>query len=124
MPRIPGDECHTKAGEVILTRNQLILLKALLDRPEATAESMSDWVSAARPYYRNGEGEPGFLPSVLFKSARRVSEAWVARVQAGSRLRCALTARGLAIVDGRIPAHIRGEGPYRPRGARRDQRQS
>jgi len=96
---------------VIVTRNQLMLLHGLLDRPKAAAVSYVDWVDASMPYLRRFERQPP--ASRLFKSILRLPDEWVTRTKTGRGWRCQLTLRGSSLLDGSLPAHVFGHGTYR-----------
>lgn len=105
-----ASERLTKHGELIVTRNQLMLLHGLLDRPGAASVSYLDWVDASLPYQRRLETSP--RPGRLLQSIHRVPDAWVTRVKTGKGVRCQLTLRGWWILDRTLPAHVTGHGTY------------
>lgn len=45
-------------------------------------------------------------------ASRHMPATLVAQVREGSRFRCTLTARGRAILDRTVAAHLIGHGPY------------
>jgi hypothetical protein len=104
-------ERTTKDGAVIITRNQLVLLQGLYDRPGGTAPSVSDWIKAAWPHLLLIHGNP--YASCLKKSAPRMNPAWVRKRRNGNRFICSLTARGRGILEGTVRAHVFGAGEYR-----------
>ena len=104
-------ERRTKDGAVIVTRNQIVLLHGLLDRPEAAAVSYVDWAEASMPYLRRLAGDAP--ASRLLKSIHRLPEEWVTRARTGKGARCELTLRGRSLLDGTLPAHVFGHGAYR-----------
>ena len=98
-----------RGGEVLLTLNQIVLLQALRDFPDAWAPSASTWVRRAALYGRRaGAGSV----STLLKSARRVPEVLVARARMGPYLAATLGPLGMAVLDRVVPAWIHGRGPY------------
>jgi hypothetical protein len=99
-----------RTGEVLLTLNQLVLMQALRDFPDALAPSVSAWVGRAM-LYRDRTG--GGSEYTLLKSARRVPEVYVARRRAGPCLAVALAPLGVAVLDLVVPAWIVGRGAYR-----------
>ena len=106
MAESPFGERLTKSGAVLLGRNQLTLLQALLDRPDATASSVEDWLAAATPYLEGGYW-------ALRKSVRRMNPAWIERRRVGRCITAKLLPRGHAILSREVPAHVHGVGPYR-----------
>jgi hypothetical protein len=101
----------TTSGEPLLSHNHVLLLQALLDRPGGRVRSYNEWFEAVLPLAR------GLRPRVsewcLRSSMRTLHPAWAARRRHGSRLEVELTARGRWILERRIPARVRGYGPYR-----------
>ncbi len=96
-------------GEVLLTLNQLVLLQALRDFPDAWAPSAGVWVRRALLYRaRTGGG----TERTLLGSARRVPEVLAARKRMGPYLAAALAPLGEALLDRVVPAWIVGRGPY------------
>lgn len=96
-------------GEVLLTLNQLVLLQALRDFPDAWAPSASVWVRRGM-FYRERTG--GGSEYTLLKSARRVPEVLVARRRMGPYVAAALAPLGEALLDRVVPAWIVGRGSY------------
>lgn len=117
-------EPRLRNGALILTHNQLAFLQGLLDRPRGVARSRRDLVAAATPYVihlreRSTGLRSGFSYSCLYKAVRNLPRALVTRRRAGNRIEFRMRARGRAILEGRLPAHVLGLGPYTPRAARR-----
>ena len=115
-------EPRLKTGALILTHNQLAFLQGLFDRPRGVARSRRELVAAAAPYARRlrmrGSGlRDGFSYSCLYKAVRNLPGAWVERRRAGNRIEFRLRPRGRAILEGLVPAHVRGFGPYVSRTA-------
>ena len=112
-------EPRLRSGALILTHNQLAFLQGLLDRPRGIAQSRRDLVAAATPYAiqlraRSGS-RGGFSYSCLYKAVRNLPRTLVVRQRAGNRIEFRMLARGRAILDGQLPAHVLGLGPYVPR---------
>ena len=97
-------------GEVLLTLNQLVLLQALRDFPDAFAPTARAWVHRAQ-FYRERTG--GGSEYTLMKSARRLPEVLVARARLGACVTATLAPLGGALLDRVVPAWIVGRGPYR-----------
>jgi len=103
-----------RSGEVLLTLNQLVLLQALRDFPDAWAPSANAWVRRAAPYSdRIGAG----TEDALRKSARRVPEVLVARKRVGPYTAATLAPLGVALLDRVVPAWVMGRGAYPGRRA-------
>ena len=107
-------ERFLRNGSLLLTHNQLALLQGLLDRPGGVAFSTRDFARAALPYVWRYREEPN--AHSLWHAARRLPVHWVSSAHYGNRIVWTLTARGRAIVEHRIPSHVRGVGPYTQRG--------
>jgi hypothetical protein len=106
-----GPEPTTAGGAPLLTHNHVILLQALLDRPRATATSYKQWVRTAMPYARMLRAFPS--ETSVRRGIRTLNEAWATRHRHGRKIAVTLTARGHAILELRVAAHVRGYGPYR-----------
>lgn len=106
-----GPEPQRADGAPLLTHNHVMLLHALLDRPDATVPSYEAWISAAMVYARFTGLHSG--DSGLRRAVRTLNATWATRFRIGSRLMVRLTDRGRAILDRTVPAHVRGYGPYR-----------
>jgi hypothetical protein len=105
---------------VLLTHNQLAFLQGLLDRPRGVARSRRDLVAAATPYVVRLRGRgaglrAGFSYWCLYKAVRNLPAIWVDRKRAGNRIEFRILPRGRAILEGRVPVHVRGVGPWAPR---------
>ena len=98
-------------GEVVVSRTQLAMLHALLDRPGGRVHSHRDWVRAAYPYI--GTHDWSSVRGRAMRAINTLHPRWVTTVRCGSRKISELTDRGFAILDLRIPVHVRGFGPYR-----------
>ncbi len=112
--RMPRNSSHrpeplNASGSVLLGYNQLALLHGLYDRPEGRAESSADLVRAAIPYVRLFR-DPNW--SCIETATLSLHPAWVEKGRNGRRNAWVLTPRGRAIVERRVAAHLRGEGPY------------
>jgi len=90
-----------------------VLLKGLLDRPDATSFSRWDWVAAARPYIRRYRG---YMQSdwVLYHAIDALPREWVARLRRGRYMTYRLQEGGRAILEGRVFAKVSGRYPYVP----------
>jgi hypothetical protein len=116
--RSPHREPRTREGGALLTRNHLAFLQGLLDRPGGRCRSQKDLIQAAWPYVARYRGsEPSWW--CVQKATRTLPAVWVSRRRRGNRLEFRLLARGRAIVTGKVPARVRGMGPWAPqaRGA-------
>lgn len=100
----PFGEQFTRDGSVLITSNQLALLRAISEQPEQSFPTILAWVAAT------SELAPSFSRRGLHRCIRRVPEVWVGRTRYGSRKLCSLQARGRAIVHGDIPVRLRGVG--------------
>lgn len=107
---------HTEYGErlsreglVFIQPAQLALLQALLDRPDGMAIGREDVDRAGVPY---GYGVKAMI-AIVYKSPR----AWVSRGWLGRYRTYRLTDRARDILDGRVPVHVIGRGPWAPRSA-------
>jgi hypothetical protein len=97
-------------GEIVVSRTQLAMLHALLDRPDARVQSHRDWVRASYPYMPTRH-----WPAVRGRALRAIKSMhprWVTTVRCGSRRVTQITDRGFAILDLRVPVHVRGFGRY------------
>jgi hypothetical protein len=106
-------ERRTWDGAVLLTHNHIAVLQGLLDRPGGRAPSKRDLVAAALPYvcrYRRGVA----YPAGIAHSIARLPSSLVHWRREGNRKVFTLRPRGRAILDGKLPARIRGIGPYVP----------
>ena len=106
----PRPEQVTKAGEVLVSANHIALLHGLCDRPNGEAESTADLVRAALPYiafFRH-------LPSTwtLRAATHTLHPAWATCQRVGGRIAWRISNRGREIVERKVPARIRGVGPY------------
>lgn len=97
-------------GTPLLTINQLILLNALRDFPDAQAPSHNAWLVAAYPYARIAGRTPNQWG--LRRSMRKCGSAWVTRARKGHATTVTLTAWAIAILDRTIAARVRGIGIY------------
>jgi hypothetical protein len=123
-PHFPQDEFVQASGprlcrdgSISLSRNHLVLLQGLLDRPNATAVGRWDWVATARPYIQRYRGT---MQSnwVLYHAIDSLPREWVARRRRGRFMSYRLLEGGRAILEGRVPARVSGRYPYQPRGGR------
>ena len=118
IPVRAGGEDDTTAGVVKLSLDELALLAGLFDRPDYLAESTADLCRAAVPY------------SMMFHLTSRISElqaacdgllpAWVTYARGIRRSTWFLTPMGIAMIEGTVPMHIDGVGPYTGIAALRD----
>lgn len=104
MGKSPFGEQFNRRGELIVTPQQLTLLRCLFEAPEQTFRSIRTWAQAALPYM-----ETRSLQCVI-RCARRIPEVWVSRIPYGNRKLCALQARGFAIVEAKLPVWLQGVG--------------
>lgn len=100
----PFGEQFARDGSVLVTLNQLALLRAISQHPEQSFPTIGAWVAAT------SELSPNLYGRGLHRCVRRVPEIWVSRTRHGPRKLCALQARGRAIVNGEIPVWLRGVG--------------
>lgn len=101
---------RTKAGEVLLSHNHVILLHALYDRPGGVASSSADWERAAAPYASAfGHRASEFA---IRRATRTISEALVERRRRGRCKEAVLTEAGRGVVERTVPAWVRGHGLY------------
>ena len=107
--RLDEPEPTNKRGEILLSRNHVPLLQALLDRPHGMALSHAEWFRAALPY----AAQMGTLPSGLLRGQHTIHHSWVNRMKIGSGLAVQLTERGHAILDRKLEAYVRYTGPYK-----------
>lgn len=109
-------EQYCKDGSVNISRNHLVLLQGLLDRPDATAIGRWDWVRAARPYIRRyrGDTESNWI---LYHAIDWLPTCWVERKRRGRYMGYRLLERGRKIVEGRVCTKISGRYNYMPKGA-------
>lgn len=96
---------------VLLSDNHIALLQGLLDCPGGTVRSVRDWVAVAMPHLERLQGSVSY--SCFIKTTRTVHPLWVSRRREGSRIVCTITTRGRGIINGSVPARVRGVGPYR-----------
>jgi hypothetical protein len=97
-------------GEIVISYAQLAMLHALLDRPDGMSQSDRDWIRASYPYMSTRH-----WPSVRGRALRAINgmhPRWVTVLRRGNRRVTQLTDRGMAILDRRVPVHIRGFGRY------------
>lgn len=102
-------------GSISLSRNHLVLLQGLLDRPNSMALARWDWVAAARPYIQRYRGT---MQSnwVLYHAIDTLPREWVSRRRRGRFMSYRLQESGRAILEGRVPARVSGRDLYEPRG--------
>lgn len=103
-------EPTTVAGEILVSHNHIALLHGLYDRPGGTVPSHAEWVRASLPHVARFRRYPS--KACLSLATRTVHPRWVTRVRRGRRIEVALTQRGRAIIERRLPARIRGWGTY------------
>ena len=103
-------ETLTARGEILLSHNHIALLHGLYDRPDGRVNSRAEWVRAALPFVERMKASWDAFG--LRGSMIRINPAWVAQKLKGRRVTATLTPRGRAIVERRIPAHVRGRGAY------------
>ncbi len=110
-------ELRLRNGALLLSHNQLAFLQGLLDRPGGIARSRRDLVRAALPHVRRYRP---VLPSywTLFHASANLPIVWASRRRVGRRIEFRLSERGRAILEGTVPVHLRGIGPYLPRCSR------
>jgi hypothetical protein len=103
-------EPRKRSGEILLSHNHIALLHGLYDRPRGTAQSTADWARAAVPYIRTfrSTASEWLLQSATFT----MHPAWVKHRREARRHVWTLTRRGRAILECKVPAYIRGYGPY------------
>lgn len=102
-----------KDGSINISRNHLVLLQGLLDRPNATAIGRWDWVAAARAYIRRyrGSTESNWI---LYHAIDWLPNRWVERQRRGRYKAYRLLERGREILEGRVPARVSNRYPYIP----------
>ena len=110
QPLSPAAEKFSKSGEVLLSHNHIALLHGLMDRPDAIARSVNDWLLATLPYARR-YGRYISL-GMLQKSIRTMHPSWIHRQPVGRCIHVILLPRGRAIIDRRVAARIRRHGAY------------
>lgn len=103
-------EPRLKNGLVLLTHNHVAFLHGLLDRPGGVARSRRDLVRAALPYIKKYRQLPSYW--TLYHAAYGLSPLWVSRKQVRNRIEFKLLPRGREIIEGKVPGHVRGIGPY------------
>lgn len=106
-------ERHCEDGSVNLSRNHLVLLLGLLDRPNATAIGRRDWVAAARPYVRRYRGAER-ADAALYHAIDWLPFRWVRRQRCGRFMSYRLLQRGRGILDGSVLARVSGRYAYAP----------
>lgn len=99
------------AAGLLLSHNQIAVLEGLATFERGEAPSSLAWLEASLPALSRFK-KPNL--GNLRKSLCRLSKTFVVRVADGNRIRTALTPRGRAVLDGRIPVKIIGHGWYRP----------
>lgn len=109
-PTRPTGEQLSKAGEVFLSYKHIALLHGLMDRPEAVAGSINDWLFASLPYARRYYGNLSM--QMLQKAIRTMNPAWINRQRVGRCIQVKLLSRGRGIIDRTVAARIRGYGAY------------
>ena len=97
-------------GEIVLGYSQLAMLHALLDRPGGMAQSHRDWIRAAYPYM--GVASWATVQGRGMRAIQTLHPRWVTTIKRGSRKVTQLTDRGYAILNLKVPVHIRGFGRY------------
>lgn len=95
-------ERFTRDGELILTRRQLIMLHALVDTPDCTAQSMVHWDQLTVPYGKEYTRETAF----------RMPKGWVTIWKTKRHYRIQLGERGRDILERRVPVYVHGYGPF------------
>ena len=106
-------EQFCKDGSVNISRNHLVLLQGLLDRPAATALGRWDCDRAARPYIRRyrGDTESNWI---LYHAIDWLPACWAERKRRGRYMSYRLRQRGREILDGRVPAKVSGRYLHKP----------
>jgi hypothetical protein len=99
-----------KAGVVLLSHNHISALHGLYDRPNGGAVSTVDLLSSTMVHARCFRFDPNEW--VVRKSFRTLHPAWVTKRRFGRCMTWKITERGRAILELRVPAKIRGYGPY------------
>ncbi len=100
----------SKTGEVFLSYKHISLLHGLMDRPQATAGSINDWLVASFPYARRYRSYMSV--GMLQKAIRTMNGSWIDRKRVGRCVRVKLLPRGRGIIDRTVAARIRGYGAY------------
>ena len=98
-------------GEILLSFNHIALLQALLDRPDAMAQSQRDWARAAVPYIRINNARIATRRAI--RAMQSIHPRWVRSVRCGTRIVSQLTDRGREILELQVPVRVRGHGRYR-----------
>lgn len=111
MARHPIARERGSAAGLLLSHNQIAVLEGLATFERGEAPSSLAWLEASLPAL--SRFTKPYLGS-LRNSLRRLPKTLVVRVADGNRIRTALTPRGRAVLDGRIPVKIIGHGWYRP----------
>ena len=106
-----GQERLTGDGAVQINRRQLALLHGLLDRPNCSVNSYSQWVRAALPYLANRS--PGAVMSMSLGPVYQLPTTWVSRTRTSAGVAVQLLPRGRDILELKVLSHIRGHGVYR-----------
>lgn len=104
-------------GEIVLGVSQLTMLHGLLDRSGGTAQSHRAWIRAAYPYM--GVASWPTVQGRAMRAIRTLHPRWVTTIRIGSRKVTQLADRGYAILDLKVPVHIRGFGRYNGLGWKR-----
>jgi hypothetical protein len=112
--REPAIERRLRSRGVLLSHNQIALLRALATFPDNTAPSARDWVRAAMPFRIALVGFARCGVSALYKGTQKIHTSWVSRERRGRKVAARLLARGANILSGELPARISGRGFYDP----------
>lgn len=98
-------------GEIVVGISQLAMLHALLDRPGGVVQSHRDWIRASYPYM--GAASWPTVQGRAMRAIQTLHPLWVTTLKCGSRKVTQLNDRGYAILNLKVPVHVRGFGPYR-----------
>jgi hypothetical protein len=112
--RKPAIERRLRSGGVLLSHNQIALLRALATFPDDTAPSANDWVRATIPFRIALVGFAASGVPTLYNTIPKMHPSWVSRERRGRNLAARLLARGAKILTGELPVRISGIGVYDP----------
>lgn len=111
----PREEPRLRSGEVLLSHNHIALLEGLASLPRGEAPSYRAWIDVSLAFISRYYWYPSRWN--LLRGCHSISPTWVEKRKSGRAVECRLTKTGRNIVEGRIPAAVRGQGRYHPRPA-------
>ena len=114
-PRRRHPERSGRGGVLLLSQNHIALLKGLVDRPNSTAISRGDWVTAALPYLRLVR-VPFATYWTLAKALLTLPTTLYRRRRFGNQVIFWLSVRGARVLSGEQPVRVIGKGMYREKG--------